>query len=153
MLGIHPDFRWRSMAQEIQGARRACVSTRLKDDEEIADGGLGKRNSPSKCIERSAKRANDVNRFLGRRTELVGESHRIITLDCLPEIAGSGKMMIHSAIQNEEFFATGNLDIVHARQVDTGFSNQETARLDKKLRSSKAFVLSEAGEQTRKPIT
>ena len=68
--GIHPDLRWRGMAQETERAGGTRVGAGLENPEQVADLRARKRHATSHGVQRSAERTDDVHGLFGRRVEL-----------------------------------------------------------------------------------
>src|SRR6266436_2135314 len=130
---VDPDLRWGRMTEETERTRRTCISTRLKYAHQIAD--VDPRQVCTACqdIEGCAQRPNYLNGFFVGLAEFAERGERIITLDCLSQVARRRQMVVHAAIENEEFLAARNLDVIHASYVHTRLSHQIAAGLDHEL--------------------
>src|ERR1700683_1538079 len=60
-------------------------------------------------------------------------------------------MMIHAAIKNQELLASRDFDIVDPGQINSGFANEKTARLNKEMRAGKIGIGFNFGEECCEP--
>ncbi len=108
---IDPNFGRRGVAEEAERAGSASVGAGLEDADEVAHFGVGQFDIARENVERRAERAHDFNFFAGRirRTaETIHNGNRIIPFDGLAEVSGGGQMMMHAAIEDQEFFLARN---------------------------------------------
>src|SRR5882724_10380341 len=103
---VNPYLRRQRVAQEPQGTCRAAVRAGLKDSHEIPDFRFWKNDPARQRIKGRAKRPDDIHGVMRRRLQLAHQGDRIVALDGLAQIARGGQMMIHAAIDNEEFLPT-----------------------------------------------
>src|SRR6266850_3774686 len=130
---VDPNLRRGRMTEETEWARRTRISARLKYTDEIAD--VDPRQVCTACqdIEGCAQRPNDLNGFFVGLSEFAKRGDRIIAFDGLSQIARRRQMVVHAAIENEEFLSTRNLDVIHSTYVHTRLSHQIAAGLDHEL--------------------
>src|SRR6266850_2059281 len=133
---VHPYFRRRRMAQETKWTCGSGVRTRLEDPDQVSNFSARQADISRQSVEWSTKWSNDIHFFLRRHVEFVHQCHRIISLDGLPQVARSRKMMVHATVDNQELLTARNLDVVHASDVDAGFTDEKTSGLDQELRAS-----------------
>ena len=118
-------FRRTGVAQKSHRASGAGVSARLEDAHQVAHLCRGYFCAPSQHIQRCAQRAHNIYFFRRREANAIEHAKRIIALDRLAQVAGGGKMMVHSAIDNLLKGASGQA----VQNMNIMFGLEETAGL------------------------
>src|SRR6267143_6314618 len=130
---VDPNFRGGRMTEETERTCRTRISTRLKYADQIADVDLRQACTAGQHIEGCTQGSNHLNGFFIGLAEFRKCSERIIALDCLSQVARRSQMLVHAAIENEEFLAARNLDVIHASYIHTRLSHEIAAGLDHEL--------------------
>src|SRR5581483_4248560 len=135
------NFSRRRMAQESERAGRTGVGARLEDSDQVTNLAGRQCEIAAQSIQGRAQRAHYLHRLFPALAQAAGIGDGIVALDGLAEVTGSREMVMHAAIENEEFLAAGFLNVVNAGEVNASFGHEETPWLRQKSGANESGVL------------
>src|SRR5690349_5139542 len=123
------------MAEKGRWTRSCAVGARLIDCDEVAFAGLGKLHAIRQQVERRAQSAHDGCDLALRSADSIADDDGIVLAENLSEISGRGKMMMQSAIRNQEHVTARDFPVQDAANIKAGLADEVPSELDHEVGS------------------